>query len=129
MDTFTDFIHAIDDPEHRARVKEVLFWVSDNFPQLKTRIAWNQPMFTDHGTFIIGFSVSKKHLAFTPEEAGISHFEADLKAAKIDHTKGIVRMPWGEPFNYELLKQMIEFNIQDKAKVDKFWRPVVRGKN
>ncbi|WP_317765312.1 hypothetical protein [Pediococcus ethanolidurans] len=49
-----------------------------------------------------------------------------MKAAKIDHTKGIVRMPWDQPFNYELLKQMIEFNIQDKAKIDKFWRPVKR---
>ena len=24
-------------------------------------------MFTDHGTYIIGFSVSKKHLAVAPE--------------------------------------------------------------
>ncbi|WP_317765313.1 iron chaperone [Pediococcus ethanolidurans] len=72
MNTFAEFISAIEDPKHRARVEEVLTWVSETFPQLKTRIAWNQPMFTDHGTFIVGFSISKKHMAFTPEEAGIS---------------------------------------------------------
>jgi len=127
MDTFGDFIGTIQDSTHQARVKEVLNWVSQTFPQLKPRIAWNQPMFTDHGTFIIGFSVSQKHMAFTPEEAGISQFEDELKAAGIDHTKGIVRMPWNQPFNYELLKQMIEFNIQDKADIDKFWRPLKRG--
>lgn len=87
METFTEFIDTIDNSDHQSRVREVLQWVSDTFPQLEKRIAWNQPMFTDHGTFIIGFSVSKKHLAFTPEEAGISHFEDDLKAANIDHTK------------------------------------------
>ncbi|GEL90147.1 MULTISPECIES: iron chaperone [Pediococcus] len=126
METFTEFIDTIDNSDHQSRVREVLQWVSDTFPQLEKRIAWNQPMFTDHGTFIIGFSVSKKHLAFTPEEAGISHFEDDLKAANIDHTKGIVRMPWDQPFNYELLKQMIEFNIHDKAAIETFWRPAKR---
>lgn len=127
MDTFGDFIGTIQDSTHQAHVKEVLNWVSQTFPQLKPRIAWNQPMFTDHGTFIIGFSVSQKHMAFTPEEAGISQFEDELQAAGIDHTKGIVRMPWNQPFNYALLKQMIEFNIQDKADIDKFWRPLKRG--
>ncbi|MCQ4950818.1 hypothetical protein NE646_14380, partial [Bittarella massiliensis] len=41
------------------------------FPDLTPKIAWNQPMFTDHGTFIIGFSAAKAHLAVAPERAGI----------------------------------------------------------
>jgi uncharacterized protein YdhG (YjbR/CyaY superfamily) len=31
-------------------------------------------MFTDHGIFIIGFSVAKHHLAVSPESTGINHF-------------------------------------------------------
>ncbi|BAP86268.1 hypothetical protein LOOC260_117620 [Paucilactobacillus hokkaidonensis JCM 18461] len=122
MDTFAAFIEPIENPKQRARVIKVLQWVMDTFPQLKPRLAWNQPMFTDHGTFIIGFSISKKHMAATPEEAGIAHFTKEIEAAGIDHTKGIIRMPWNQPINYEILQKMIAFNIQDKAQLDKFWR-------
>ena len=31
-------------------------------------------MFTDHGTFIIGFSIAKHHLAVAPERVVIQHF-------------------------------------------------------
>ncbi|WP_137596987.1 iron chaperone [Paucilactobacillus kaifaensis] len=122
MNTFQEFIDKIEDPENKARAIEVLQWVLDTFPSLKPRLAWNQPMFTDHGTFIIGFSVSKKHMAATPEEAGIAHFVKEIEAAGIDHTKGIIRMPWNQPVNYDILKKMIQFNIDDKAGHDKFWR-------
>ena len=45
-------------------------------------------MFTDHGTFIIGFSVSKKHLAVAPESVTITHVEDDIVKAGYDYTKG-----------------------------------------
>jgi uncharacterized protein YdhG (YjbR/CyaY superfamily) len=44
-------------------------------------------MFTDHGTFIIGFSVAKHHLAEKPE------FDKIVKAG-YDHTKELVRIRW-----------------------------------
>lgn len=74
METFAEFIARIDNPEHQARTEEVLNWITEKFPNLKQKIAWNQPMFTDHETFIIGFSVSKQHLAVAPEKAGINRF-------------------------------------------------------
>lgn len=63
MEIFSEFLAKIDNPEHRERTEEVLSWVKNKFPNLEPVIKWNQPMFTDHGTYIIGFSVSKKHLA------------------------------------------------------------------
>jgi uncharacterized protein YdhG (YjbR/CyaY superfamily) len=39
---------------------------------LKEEIKWNQPMFSDHGTFIIGFSIAKEHIAVAPEAVVIS---------------------------------------------------------
>lgn len=122
METFEDFFATIENPEHRARTEEVLNWVAETFPQLERRIGWNQPMFTDHGTFIIGFSVSKKHLAAAPEEAGIARFADEIKQAGYEHTKMLVRFPWNKPVDYELLKRMIEFNMADKADCSTFWR-------
>jgi uncharacterized protein YdhG (YjbR/CyaY superfamily) len=122
MEAFTEFLDRIDNPLHRARTEEVLVWVAKKFPSLMPKVAWNQPMFTDHDTFIIGFSVSKHHLAIAPEIAGINHFSDEIVQAGYDHTKQLVRIKWDSPLNFSLLEKMIEFNIQDKADCSTFWR-------
>jgi len=122
MEVFADFLKGIDDPKSRARTEEVLLWVGKTFPNLVPKIAWNQPMFTDHGTFIIGFSVAKKHLAIAPEGAAVDHFADELRSAGYDLGKKFVRFTWDRPFDYSILKRMIEFNISDKAGYTTFWR-------
>ncbi|MEK4851433.1 iron chaperone [Paenibacillus sp. FSL H7-0756] len=122
MDVFAEYLAKIDNPVHRGTVEEVLAWVLQEFPQLEPRIAWNQPMFTDHGTYIIGFSVAKGHMAVAPEKAGMDHFEEVLKQGGVDHTKLLIRMKWTNPVDYGLLKQLIEYNIADKADCTSFWR-------
>ena len=115
MEDFTEYLASIGNPQYRERVKEVLDWVSIKFPKLEKRIAWNQPIFTDHGTFIIGFSVSKKHMAVAPERAGILHFSEKLKLAGYDHTKELIRLPWEKPIDFKLLEEIIKFNVIEKA--------------
>lgn len=122
MDVFKEYLAQIDHPQHRERTEEVLAWVAREYPNLKPKIAWNQPMFTDHDTFIIGFSVSKQHLAVAPESAGINQFSDAIVQAGYSHTKQLVRMPWDRPIDFSLLAQMIEFNITDKAECTTFWR-------
>lgn len=122
MEVFNEFLGSIDNPEHQARTKEVLGWVLDKFPNLQPEVKWKQPMFTDHGTYIIGFSVSKQHLAVAPERVGIERFIDDIVAAGYDHTNEIVRIKWNKPVDYTLLEKMIKFNILDKADCSTFWR-------
>ncbi|MBF7097562.1 iron chaperone [Alkalibacter mobilis] len=122
METFKEFIESIDNVEHRNRTGEILDWVSKKFPDLSKKIGWNQPMFTDHGTFIIAFSVSKEHLAVAPEKAAIDRFSHEIKAAGYEHTKQLIRIPWNMDIDYSLIKQIIEYNIKDKAEHEKFWR-------
>ena len=122
MEVFAEYLAHIDNPQQRARTEEVLEWVTKKFPNLIPKIAWNQPMFTDHGTFIIGFSVSKHHLAVAPESAGINHFAAEIVQAGYDHTKQLIRIQWNSLVDFSLLEKMIEFNILDKADCSTFWR-------
>ena len=122
MEVFAEYLTKIDTPKHRERMEEVLTWVGKQFPNLEPKIKWNQPMFTDHGTFIIGFSISKHHLAVSPENAGIIHFSDDIVEAGYDHTQQLVRIPWDRPVNFLLLEKMIAFNIMDKADCSTFWR-------
>jgi len=122
MEVFAKYLAGIDNPDHRDRTKEILAWVASNFPNLEPQIKWNTPMFSDHGTYIIGFSTAKQHLSVSPEELGIANFADDISQAGYSATKGLFRIPWNDPVNYELLKKMIEFNIQDKAEYTDFWR-------
>jgi hypothetical protein len=79
-------------------------------------------MFTDHDTFIIGFSVSKRHLAVAPERAGIQHFSNAITRAGYDHSSQLVRIKWDSPVSFSLLENLIEFNVRDKADCSAFWR-------
>jgi uncharacterized protein len=122
MQVFAEFLAGIDNTLNRERTKEVLTWIKEKYPNLKTEIKWNQPMFSDHGTFIIGLSVSKKHLAVAPESVTITHVEDDIVNAGYDFTKELIRIPWNAPVEYSLLEKMIEFNIWDKKNCTTFWR-------
>ena len=123
MEVFADFLDGIEDPKSRMRTEEVLDWVGRTFPDLVPKIAWNQPMFTDHGTFIIGFSVAKHHLAVAPERAGIVRFSDEIVRAGYEHSKKLLRIRWDQPVDYALLERIIAFNIADKADCTSFWRP------
>ncbi|MDN4602341.1 iron chaperone [Paenibacillus sp. F6_3S_P_1C] len=122
MEVFAEYLARIDNLGHRDRTEEILEWITKEYPNLVPKIAWNQPMFTDHGTFIIGFSVAKHHLAVAPEKAGINHFSDEIVKAGYDHTKELVRIRWDGPVDFSLLEKMIEFNITEKADCSTFWR-------
>lgn len=123
MEVFADYLAQIDHAGHRARMQEILSWVHAQFPQLVPRIAWKQPMFTDHGTFILGFSVARNHVAVAPELATIAQLNEDITRAGYAHSRLLVRFPWERPFDFSLLGKMIEFNLLDKANCSTFWRP------
>ncbi|MFT4145463.1 MAG: iron chaperone [Mobilitalea sp.] len=122
MEVFAEYLSSIENPENRARVEEVLKWLLNKFPNLETKFGWNQPMLTDHGTFIIGFSVAKKHMAVAPENAAMLKFEDEIEQAGYERTKGLFKIPWNSPVDYSLLEKIVAFNIMDKADCTTFWK-------
>ncbi|WP_214826660.1 DUF1801 domain-containing protein [Exiguobacterium sp. s26] len=122
METFDDFLATIDDLEHRAKLDDIFVWVRETFPHLEERIAWNQPMFTDHGTFIIAFSVAKAHFAVAPEAVPLEVFQIQIREAGYTQTKQLFRIKWSQTVDYDLLRDIIAFNIEDKAGHTSFWR-------
>ncbi len=122
MDILSDYLASIKDPLQRKRLDELFDWILRRFPNLVPKIAWNQPMFTDHETFIIAFSVAKNHMSVAPERAGMMHFSDDIIKAGYDQTKELIRIRWNQPIDFSLLEKIIEFNIMDKAFCNTFWR-------
>lgn len=122
MEVFTEYLSKIDVPKHRERVEEILGWIESKYPHFGQRIAWNQPMFTDHGTFIIAFNTTKNHLNVSTELACIEHFSEEISKAGYKRTKMFLQIKWEEPVDFTLLGKMIDFNVIDKKDCETFWR-------
>ena len=121
--TLDEYLATIPNDDNRARMVEVLDWVAKRYPELELRIAWNQPMFTHHGTYIIGFSAASKHMAVAPERATMIRFEPVMRERGTDFGKKVAHQPWDKPIDYELLDAFIQYQLAEKQDVTSFWRP------
>ena len=123
ISTLDEYLETIPSDDNRARMVDVLVWVGLTYPELELRIAWNQPMFTHHGTYIIGFSAASKHMAMAPERATMIRFEPVMRERGTDFGKMFARQPWDKPFDYELLDAFIQHQLAEKHDITSFWRP------
>ncbi len=119
---FEDFLLTVGNPIIERKISNILLWIQKTYPQLEPVMKWNQPMFLHEGTFIIGFSVAKKHLNIAPEEVTLIRFSEDIKNAGYEQTKMLMQIKEKQEIDYELLKKMIDFNIEDKKGLKRFWR-------
>ncbi|MEN3090651.1 MAG: DUF1801 domain-containing protein [Staphylococcus pseudoxylosus] len=122
MNEFKDFLESIDHASHKEKMEAIFNWISETFPNLETTVKWNQPMYTDHGTFIIGFSKSKAHFSVAPESKVLAEFTQKIKAAGYSQTNNLFRIKWDQDIDYALLKEIIQYNVDDKADCATFWR-------
>lgn len=123
ISTLDEYLATIPNANNRARMVEVLNWVAEHYPELELRIAWNQPMFTHHGTYIIGFSAASKHMTMAPERATMIRFEQVMRERGTDFGTLLARQPWTKSFDYELLDAFIQHQLTEKQDVTSFWRP------
>lgn len=122
MKEFQKYLDSIDNPTHRQRMEQLLMHVSEKYPKLKREIRWGQPMFSDHGTFIIAFSTYKQHIAVAPEAVVLNRFDEDIKKAGYRRTKETFSIKWTDEIDFDLIDRMVEYNIEDKKDMIKFWR-------
>lgn len=122
MHQFDEFIEKHENPKHKKRFWEIVRWIDEKHPQLKREIKWNEPVYTDHGTFILSLNITKNHLSICPENKTIQKFEEELKKREYGHGMMIVKIKWTQDVPYDLLEKMIEFNIEDKKNNAGFWR-------
>ncbi|XYJ23164.1 iron chaperone [Bacillus velezensis] len=97
MDVFKDYLSSIDSPDHRLRMEEILSWTAEQFPGLTPQIKWNTPMFTDHGTFIIGFAAAKHHVSVSPKKLELRILPTTLPVLSYSATSRLFRIQWTEP--------------------------------
>lgn len=119
---FEAFVEKMEVASQQQRMKEILDFIGSKYPELEQRIAWNQPHFVMDGTFIIGFSYAKAHIAIAPEHVTIEKFKDEALQSGYSVTNQIIRIQWEQAVNYDLIQKMIEFNMVEKAGYKTYWR-------
>jgi len=122
MYEFDAFLNTINDQKQKEKLNTLLHWIDEQFPNLSRVVKWNQPMYTDHGTFILGFSVSKNHISVTPEKAGMEHFHDKIAQKGFVQSMMLFQIQNNQDIPFDLLKEMIEYNLAEKAETTSFWR-------
>ena len=120
--TLEDYMRSIENKEHRMRLQNMLKDIGESFPFLKIELKWNQPMFLDHGVFILGFSVSKGHLSISPDKYTLDLFKDLLEDRGYQVKKMLFSIKWNQDVDMDLLKEIVAFNIEDRAGSKTFWR-------
>lgn len=121
MNQIDEYLANISKENQRAKLSEILKWVTKTFPNLELQIKWKQPIFTDHDTYIIGFSVAKKHLTVGLETRNLQHVAPLLEQNGIKHGTNTFKIVFTDKIPYDLLNQIIEYVIDDKKEITTFW--------
>lgn len=115
------YIAKIENEDNQAKLRGLFEWILEKYPNLTVEIKWNQPMFLDHGVFIIGFSFARNHFSVAPEDLDI--YVEKVEAAGYSHGKKLFRIMWDQDINYDLMSEIIETNMAEKKDCTTFWRP------
>src|SRR5690554_185060 len=122
MKVFEPYLVKIKDEKNREIMEGLLSWIMTNYPMLDKKIAWNQPHFVHNNTFIIAFTHAKQHISVVPKYKAIEVFKEDIKKSNYQSTNFIYKMKWQNPIDYDLLKRIIDYNMEDKKGLDTYWR-------
>jgi uncharacterized protein YdhG (YjbR/CyaY superfamily) len=66
--------------------------------------------------------VAKKHISIAPERRGMEVFEETFKEKKVLYSKMMFKFLFQDGVDYDLLKEVIEFNMMEKKGYTSFWR-------
>lgn len=122
LNIFKEYVHNIGNKENQKKFQDLLEFVIKEFPHLNTVVKWNQPMFIDHGTYIIAFNPTKNHINIAPERAAMIHFDELIQTRDVGFTKMLIQIKWSQPIDYDLIKEIITYNIIEKEHTTSFWR-------
>ena len=49
-----EYLDTLKEEKQRDRIIQLINWIGETYGNLKLEVKWNQPMFNDHETYIIG---------------------------------------------------------------------------
>lgn len=99
--------------ELRERMETLRALIHSCHPDITEKIAWGMPTFVLNGN-LVHFSAETRHMGFHPGKEATDLF-AD-RFGKLTHSKSTLRLPYDQPMPWDLLREMVEFCVQENLK-------------
>lgn len=87
--------------------------IRDSAPNAVEKISYKMPTYAEHGN-LVHFAAYAKHIGFYPGSSGIEAFQEELSRYK--GAKGSVQFPLDQPLPEELIRQIVQFRVQENVK-------------
>ncbi len=103
----------------QARLQEIRETIRAAAPEATEAIKYGIPTFVQHGN-LVHFGAYKYHIGFYPAPSGLEAFKEKLAA--YPGSKGTVQFPFDQPLPLDLVRDIVEFRLQEnlaKAKLKK----------
>jgi len=88
-------------------------------PGATESLKWGQPAFTRQ-RIVFCFAGYKDHANFMPTPATLDVFRAEVEAAGLSATDGVLRLPYDAPLPVELIRRMAEHRAAAEAGGSRF---------
>ncbi|MGI2326274.1 iron chaperone [Planococcus sp. YIM B11945] len=122
METNNLSFNSVDDymlqfsPEIQEKLQILREIVKEEAPEAQETIKYAMPTFVLNGN-LLHFAAFKHHIGFYPTPNGIDYFKDRLAVYK--NAKGSVQFPLDEPLPYELIREIIQFRVNENRKKGK----------
>lgn len=108
MSVVTEYIHQFPE-ETKAILSNIRTIILEKIPHIEERISYGMPCFSLEGKPFIYFAGFKNHIGLYALPSAHAHFESKLSSYK--KGKGSVQFSLKEPIPYELIKEIIDFKL------------------
>jgi uncharacterized protein YdhG (YjbR/CyaY superfamily) len=96
--------------EIQVMLKQIRQTIQQAAPEAQEGISYGMPAYQYHG-ILVYFAAFKHHIGFYATPSGHGAFEKELAHYKTG--KGSVQFPLDQPMPLDLIRQMVEFRVQE----------------
>ena len=99
-------------PKVRSILRKIRTTIKIAAPDAKEKISYGIPTFDLNGN-LVHFAAYKSHIGFYPTSSGINKFKKEFVTYRV--SKGTVRFPIDTAIPYDLIKQIVEFRVEENT--------------
>jgi uncharacterized protein YdhG (YjbR/CyaY superfamily) len=100
------------DPTKERTIRSIIDLILTEFPELESKIAWNEPQIHRNGKYVVGIVAYKHHLTFAPWSVNvIDNFKVRL--GKYVLFKNCFQIPVDWEIDRELVKDLVRARLAE----------------
>lgn len=111
INTIDQYIRQFDETT-QGMLQELRQLISSAEPAMTEKISWAMPTFCRRHN-IIHFAAFKQHIGLYPGADAIIYFQERLKPYQT--SKGAIRLPYNQPFDRQLIIDLVKYNLQNEV--------------